>query len=69
MEAKPWRDAVGDARDDAVEITERSARAVGEFGARTFESTKTRAEKAIGAVADRLRHSAEASEDKTDVGG
>lgn len=68
IEAKPWRDAVADARDDAVETAERSARAVGEFGARTFESTRMGAEKAIGAVTDRFRHRGEAGEDKTDVG-
>ena len=45
IEAKPWREAVGDARSDAVEISERSAKAVGRFGARAFEGAKAGTER------------------------
>lgn len=54
IEAKPWREAVGDARDDAVEITERSAKAVGDFGVKTFEGVKVGAEKLVESAAERL---------------
>ena len=65
IEPKPWREAVGDARDDAVEITEKGAKAVGEFGVRTFEGAKTGAEKVVGTISDRFRGRGAASDDKT----
>ena len=54
IEAKPWREAVGDARDDAVEITERSAKAVGSFSVKTFEGAKSGTEKLVESAAERL---------------
>lgn len=54
IEAKPWRDAVGDARDNAVEMSERSARSVGRFGVRTFESAKAGTEKLVERARGRL---------------
>ncbi|MBM7828119.1 hypothetical protein [Microbacterium aurum] len=65
IEPKPWREAVSDARDDAVEITEKGAKAVGEFGVRTFEGAKTGAEKVVGTISDRFRGRGAASDDKT----
>lgn len=52
--AKPWREAVGDARDNAVEITERSAKAVGDFSVKTFEGAMVSAEKLVDSAAERL---------------
>lgn len=54
IEAKPWRKAVGDARDDAVEIMERSAKAVGNFSVKTFEGAKSSTEKLVESAAERL---------------
>lgn len=54
IEAKPWREAVGDARDDAVDITERSAKAVGSFSVKTFEGAKSGTEKLVESAAERL---------------
>lgn len=54
IEAKPWREAVGDARDDAVEITERSAKAVGDFSVKTFEGAREGAEKLVESAAERM---------------
>jgi len=54
IEAKPWREAVGDARNDAVEIGERSSKAVGRFGVRTFEGAKAGTEKLVEGTAGRL---------------
>lgn len=54
IEAKPWREAVGDARDDAVEITERSAKAVGNFSVKTFEGAKSGTERLVESAAERL---------------
>ncbi len=54
IEAKPWREAVGDARDDAVDITERSAKAVGRFGAKTLEGARAGTEKLVEGATERL---------------
>ncbi|MFT4259505.1 hypothetical protein [Microbacterium sp.] len=54
IEAKPWREAVGDARDDALEITERSAKAVSSFSVKTFEGAKAGTEKLVGGASERL---------------
>jgi len=54
IEAKPWREAVGDARDDAVELTERSAKAVSSFSVKTFEGAKAGTEKLVEGAAERL---------------
>jgi len=54
IEAKPWREAVGDARDDAVEVAERSAKAVGRLSAKTFESAKGGTEKLVDSATERL---------------
>jgi hypothetical protein len=54
IEAKLWREAVGDARDDAVEITERSAKAVGQFSVKTFKGAQTGTEKLVEGAAERL---------------
>lgn len=54
IDAKPWREAVGDARDDAVEIGERSAKAVGDFSVKTFEGAKAGTEKLVESAAERL---------------
>lgn len=54
IEAKLWRESVGDARDDAVEITERSAKAVGQFSVKTFKGARTGTEKLVEGAAVRL---------------
>ncbi len=54
IEAKLWREAVGDARDEAVEITERSAKAVGQFSVKTFKGARTGTEKLVEGAAERL---------------
>ncbi|WP_207457693.1 Clp protease/crotonase-like domain-containing protein [Herbiconiux sp. SYSU D00978] len=54
IEAKPWREAAGDARDDALKVTERTARSVGQFSVKTFEGAKAGTEKLVEGVAERL---------------
>lgn len=54
IEAKLWREAVGDARDDAVEITDRSAKAVGRFSAKALKGARTGTEKLVEGAAERL---------------
>lgn len=53
-EARLWREAVGDARDDAVEVTERSAKAVGRLGARSFKSARAGTAKFAEGAGERL---------------
>lgn len=54
IEPKPWREAVGDARDDAVEMGGRGAKAVGYFSTKTFESAKAGTEKLVESASERL---------------
>ncbi|MEZ0163219.1 hypothetical protein AB2L27_00400 [Kineococcus sp. LSe6-4] len=54
VEAKPWREAVGEARDGAVGITGRSAKAVGRLGAKTFDGARAGTGNVVEAAADRL---------------
>lgn len=54
IEAKPWRVAVGDARNYAVELSERGANAMGRFGVRTLEGAKAGAEKLVEGAVERL---------------
>lgn len=53
IEAKPWREAADEAREDAAEATQRSAKAVGRFGARTFDGAKVGTEKLVDSAAER----------------
>lgn len=62
IEPKPWREAVADARDDAVEIAERSAKAVGQFGARTYDGAKAGADKVSATIGQRLPWTSKQSE-------
>ncbi len=52
--AKPWRTAVGEARDGAVETGQRGMSAATRFSVKTFESVKSGAEKIASDVAERL---------------
>ncbi|MFC0680328.1 hypothetical protein ACFFGH_21035 [Lysobacter korlensis] len=54
VEVKPWREAAIDARDDAVGISERGAKAVGRFSVRTLEGAKAGTEKLAEAATERL---------------
>ncbi len=54
VDAKPWRAAVGEARDTAIETGGKGAGAVARFGARTFRGAKSGAEKLSTAVVENL---------------
>lgn len=54
IEAKPWREAVGDTRDDALELTERSAKAVGSISLNIFEGARVGTAKLVKSAAERL---------------
>lgn len=45
LQAKPWRAAAKDSKDDAIEIGGRGVEAVRQFGAKTFEGARVGAEK------------------------
>ncbi len=54
IEARRWREAVGDARDGAVDIGGRGAKAVGRFSARTLGGAKSGTGRLVESAADRL---------------
>lgn len=54
IEAKSWRDAAVDARDDTLDFGERGAKAVARFSVKTFDGAKDGTEKILESVAERL---------------
>ncbi|GAA4383304.1 hypothetical protein [Agromyces bauzanensis] len=66
IEAKRWTEAVGEAKDTAIETGGRGVHAVAQFGVRTFESAKSGTEKLSTAVAERLPRRREDHSDADD---
>ncbi|WP_394553370.1 hypothetical protein ACDF64_03195 [Agromyces sp. MMS24-JH15] len=67
IQAKRWREAVGEAKDTTIETSGKAADAVAQFGAKTFEGAKAGAESLSTAVAERLHQRRNDATSKTDA--